>query len=519
MQITKLEEYCKKMFQPYEIDDEILTIGEDSYKVITNTERILINEDGEFIEGEDYEEDINGYVYEFGGRWYIQEIGEEKVTLEEFKYIGNSTSQIPTKSFLGIRSGYELMNGMGLYPEWVKKAKFLGCENLGVCEKHSLEGVLLFQNECAKNKIKPITGMTIVVKCENTFELKLYAKDFQGWLNLLKFNEIINVDGSHYIDSETLIKHSKGLFIIADPKHTSLEDLSPAMKKCIDFYQLDTVRFLNEERDIEYINNLEKWILSHYEPISITDAFYLEKDDWKTREVMWAVAKSFDDKTNNQYFKNKSEYATELINMFESECKAWVTLFKNATANEELLVQQCNYTYDTNTRHLPAYIMTDEEKEKFSDNRELFIYLIQKGFKDRGIEDTSKYLKRLKVEIDVLKQGDVIDYFLSLYDIIKFAKSQGMLTGIGRGSAGGSLVAYLLGIIQIDPLEFNLLFERFLNLGRMGRWEDRPNYIFEDEDGNIIELAEGELARVKRNGEQLTVYCHEIMEGDEIIKT
>ena len=94
-----------------------------------------------------------------------------------------------------------------------------------------------------------------------------------------------------------------------------------------------------------------------------------------------------------------------------------------------------------------------------------------------------------------------------------------MLTGIGRGSAGGSLVAYLLGIIHIDPLEFDLLFERFLNSGRMGKFEDRPNYIFESEDGETIELAEGELARVLRDGKEIVLYCHEIKQGDEIIKT
>ena len=112
--------------------------------------------------------------------------------------------------------------------------------------------------------------------------------------------------------------------------------------------------------------------------------------------------------------------------------------------------------------------------------------------------------------------GDVIDYFLSLHDIINYAKSKKMLTGIGRGSAGGSLVAYLMGIIQVDPLRFDLLFERFLNSGRMGKFEDRPSYSVETEDGTL-EFQEGSLVRIKRNEKETVVFIHELVEGDEIL--
>ena len=113
--------------------------------------------------------------------------------------------------------------------------------------------------------------------------------------------------------------------------------------------------------------------------------------------------------------------------------------------------------------------------------------------------------------------GDVIDYFLSLHDIIGYAKRQKMLTGIGRGSAGGSLVAYLMGIIQVDPMRFDLLFERFLNEGRMGRFEDRPSYKITQEDGSIVEFEEGSLVRIKRNNKDRVVFVHELVEGDDII--
>jgi DNA polymerase-3 subunit alpha len=356
--------------------------------------------------------------------------------------------------------------------------------------------------------------MTISVEGCKTYDVKLYAKDFQGWLNLLKFNTIINVDLKINVPVTTLENNKEGLFIVVDPKSMDYNNVN---ELDVDFYQLDTVNFLNADRDEKYIDNLELFIASDIEPIGITDAFYLESQDFKTRESLWTINKAFDDKTDNQYFKSKSQYAGELLNMFDSQDKSWIELYKKAIKNEAALVEDCNFSYDTDTRHLPRYIMTDEESENFDTNEQLFMHIVKKGFNDRNIKDPQKYVARLKKEIAVLKMGDVIDYFLSLHDIIRYAKSKKMLTGIGRGSAGGSLVAYLMGIIQVDPLRFDLLFERFLNSGRMGKFEERPSYIIEA-DGSSLEFEEGSLVRIKRGNKETVVFVHEVVEGDEIIR-
>lgn len=514
-QINKLNEYCKKMLLQYEIDGDILEVNGKYYKIITDDTLILFDEDFEFnpfIESED----VDGWVYEFGGRWYTQEVGAE-VTMDELCYIGKAEQKIPTKSFLGMRSGYEIMNGMGLYKDWVKKAKFLGVEALGVCERKTLSGALEFQKECQKGGIKSIIGLTIPVKESDVVDIKVYAKNFQGWLNLLKFNTKLNVEQEHYIEVDFLIENLNDLFLVVDPKAMSFAYESKILDNA-DFYQLDTVRFLNEDRDKEYLDNLEEFMLSDMEPISICDAFYLEQGDYLTREAMWAVAKAFDDKTDNQYFKNRDQYARELISMFDGSTKVWIKLFKKATENENSLVEQCNFIYDTDTRHLPKYEMTKAEKKQFSTNEELFLHLIKKGFAEKKFKEPQKYIDRLKKEIEVLKMGDVIDYFLGLYDIIRFSREQGFLVGIGRGSAGGSLVAYLLGIIQLNPLEFDLLFERFLNSGRMGEFQDRPAFVIELEDGNKIELVEGSLVRIERNGEEKVIFIDELKENDNLLR-
>src|SRR5690606_8316396 len=264
---------------------------------------------------------VDGFVYYFGGRWYLQDADEEKAQLRELLYIGSSVQKLPTESFLGVHSGYELMNGMALYKNWVKKAKFLGVKNLGICEKHTLSGVLVFQNECKYSNIKSIIGMTLSIQGASQFDVKLYVKNFQGWLNLLYFNSLINVDKQSSVELSQFRERLDGLYVVVDPKSMDFSECK-ALGSNVHFYQLDTVNFLNEDRDSWYVDNLEKFILSGLEPISITDAYYLEKEDFRTREVLWTIAKAFDEKTDNQFFKNKDQYAGELIQMFEQGQKS-----------------------------------------------------------------------------------------------------------------------------------------------------------------------------------------------------
>lgn len=501
-------------------ENEILILNDSKYIIIMDDKEILF--DDEFFFCRDLmtiEPNIDGYVFFFGGRWYIQ-ISEQPTSLTELKYIGKAKTKIPNTSFLGIRSSYELMNGIGLYSEWVKKAKFLGISNLGICEKHTLSGVLVFQKECANNDIKSIIGMTVSIEDDISYDIKLYAKNFQGWSNLLAINTLINVDKQLSITLDQLILHKDDLVIVVDPKTTTYNQALKLKKNdCFDYYQLEVANFLNEEVDAYVYANLEKFLKNPtLQPISITDAFYLEKRDYKARELMWTFAKSFDVKTDNQFFKTKDEYAKELISLFESSCTSWIPLFKAAIKNESILVESCNFSYDTDTRHLPKYVMTKEEASQFEKNEDLFMHLIKTGFKQKNFTNPQKYIDRLKVEIEVLRMGDVIDYFLTLYDIIRSSKEQGLLTGIGRGSAGGSLIAYLMGIIQIDPLEFDLLFERFLNSGRMGEYQDRPNYKLTLEDGSIVELPEGTVVKIIRNKKEISIFIHDIIEGDDLIK-
>jgi DNA polymerase-3 subunit alpha len=200
--------------------------------------------------------------------------------------------------------------------------------------------------------------------------------------------------------------------------------------------------------------------------------------------------------------------------MFSPDCKTWINLYKEAVSSLEEVVELCNFEYDTKNRRLPKYEMTPEEEKDHGTKDKLFIHLIKKGFKERNIDDPQKYMDRLKEELRVLQKGDVIDYFLVLYDIIQFAKRENILVGIGRGSAGGSLVSYLLGIIQVNPLDFDLLFERFLNDGRMGFIGECRAF----EINGDVTLNEGSIIKIERDEKEMIIFVEDLIEGDNILK-
>jgi DNA polymerase-3 subunit alpha len=180
----KLNEYCESRLLKFEIDENILIVNGKEYEIIDN-EATIFDENFNVIPESKYSE--TGIVYEFCGRWYLQEFGESEAQMNELKYLGETTVENKTETFLGVHTGNELLNAVGGVKNWIQKASFLGVKNLGIVERKNLSAILEFQTECNKAGIKPITGMTVPVKKgESTYEVKLYAKNFQGWQTLLK---------------------------------------------------------------------------------------------------------------------------------------------------------------------------------------------------------------------------------------------------------------------------------------------------------------------------------------------
>ena len=152
-----------------------------------------------------------------------------------------------------------------------------------------------------------------------------------------------------------------------------------------------------------------------------------------------------------------------------------------------------------------------------SELNQYFTFKCEQGLKKRGLDNKTEDVDRLKFELDTILSMNFAGYFLIVCDFINWAKKNDISVGPGRGSGAGSLCCYALEITHLDPIKYDLLFERFLNSGRMGKFEERPSYVVEA-DGQTLEFEEGSLVRIKRSNKETVIFVHELVEGDEIIR-
>lgn len=427
------------------------------------------------------ETDCDYYAFSFGGVYYMLPKGSENsVKLIRLKYLGQANQEFPIQVFLGVHGQYELTSGSGTYSDWCKKAKFLGIHTLGICEKNTLAGALKFQEECQKNGLKSVIGMECTVldeKNDYRFTVKVYVRNEIGWRDLLTINKFINCDNPKYIGLDDFRKITDGnenLILFLDPKTTDYDKLK-GLKIDAALYQLDPCEYVDNERDKNYLLNLRKFFNdSELIPVAAVDAWYLDEEYSCIRPRLHSIGGTTAYESNNQYFKTNDQYFMELAAMFpdsDAGVEKAYNRFEEAVQLLNDLADAMDFTIDVKKRHLPRYKMTPEESAQFETNEDLFWHLIDLGLErhpellDEWGEET--IAERIDREVGVIKLGEAIDYFLITWDIINWCHRNGIMTGISRGSAGGCLVSFLLGITKLDPMRYNLLFERFLNAGRV----------------------------------------------------
>lgn len=473
---NELEEYLYSNTIQYISDRKNYTVSFDG----KTYELFSPNDDGYFFD-EDFRWDneateYDGYIFRFGGVWYTIEKGQEKdPKLNRVKWRGQSEVAGLSSNFLGVHGSFELLNGTSLYSDWVKKAKFLGIERLGIVEKGTLAGALKFQNACKSVGIIPVFGLEVPVKDEKkdiSFTYKIYAKNEKGWQHLLAINKIINCDSSgKFITPKDMMEHTEDVFIVFDPKTIDYTDVPILLRnKHNVFWQADTVEYAKFNRDTEYLTNFEAFYKSKMKPVALCDAFYIEPEYYILRETVNKIGKKVNHKSYNQYFKDEVTYMEELLSLFGDQ-SVGEAFYLKARENMDMIAENCNFEIPTDSRHLPRYEMTKEEKEKYESNEDMFDSLIYEGIENKPelLEDYSEdvLVERIERESDTIKFGDVVDYFLILRDIVNWCKGNDILLGGGRGSSAGCLISYLFGIVNTNALKFNLLFERFLNKGRV----------------------------------------------------
>lgn len=474
-----LRTYLKENFIAFTSEGNVFTINGETYELFAP------NEDDKFFDEYFHwdcdKTEYDNYIFRLGGVWYSLKKGNEmSVKLTRMKWIGEAdltNPELQSACFLGVHGPYELLNGSGQYKEWVKKAKFLGIKKLGLCEKGTLAGAFKFQTACLKEGIQSILGMEVPVynmKKDLHYTVKVFVKDETGWQSLLKIAKLSNIDGNGSIKEEDFQENREGLFVILDPKTLMYEDV-PSLWKMFSqqfYYQFDTVIYNRDDRDETYLKNLKAFFNSKFQPVAMSDAYYLEKEYSFIKGYLNRVGKTTHYQSDNQYFKTGEEYFEEFQNLFrEKDFDKMFDTFELAFDNLNKIGEECNFSIETSHRHLPKYTMTPEEAAKYPDNLTMFEELIYEGL-EQHIDLLDTYgedvvSERIAREIGVIELGEVSDYFLILRDIVNWAHTQDILVGAGRGSAAGSLVTYLLGITQVNPLKYNLLFERFMNEGRV----------------------------------------------------
>lgn len=460
------------------IDQSFFLVQDVGTFYIVKEKDVMFNDSFDLLlEEDEYEVSADYYCFYFGNNWYYTSTSDIcKVKLTPLKYIGGYKSTLGVSlPMLGVHGGFDLLNGSRSYKDWCEKAKFLGIDTLGIVEKNTLGGALKFQLACNKANIKPIIGIQLVVRWkEDSCQLKCYVKNEIGWRNLLLIYKEINVLNDGYIERNRLFELTEGLFIVLDPKYISFEATLPFTLNIEELYwQLDSVEFKNDERDKWYLENVQKYIKGsgvNFKPVLICDAYYLEKEDSDIKTILNNISDKRDFASFNQHFKTIDEVFLEFIDLFSTEDDCF-ELFEKSIENTFYLAENCTFKINIEGKHLPEYKMCQEQSLEYSSNRDLFYGLLESAIerKLQDVENIDIYLDRLQEECRVIEKGGFIDYFLILWDIGEFCKSQNILRGIGRGSAGGSLTAYLLEITHIDPLKYGLLFERFLNEGRIGK--------------------------------------------------
>lgn len=323
-----------------------------------------------------------------------------------------------------------------------------------------LYGLLPFWHALHTHKIKPVLGLTVNVQLEsNIVGLVLYAKDYNGYENLLKISSSIETRDITALPKRWLEAYKRGLIAVyKGESSTSIEQLTELQNifGSVNFY-LAMERPNGEKLDHEEI------IIQLSEQLSIPITAYhmsryIEKEDAFAYEVLNAMDQSL--KMSDHARLKPSSNSLHLLST--EEWSEWFSDVPNWIENTEQMLNSCNVDIEKTASIMPKYPLPETKNSK-----DFLRELCEDGLSKRIKEITKPYIERLNYELSIINQMNYEDYFLIVQDFMKFSKQQNILTGPGRGSSASSLVAFSLNITDVDPLRYGLLFERFLNPERI----------------------------------------------------
>jgi DNA polymerase III subunit alpha len=391
---------------------------------------------------------------------------------------------------LHTHSHYSLLDGLSKIPELVKRTKELGMDSIALTDHGVLYGAVEFYKAAKKSGIKPILGVETYVAPRDRFSkevneryyhLILLAENLTGWKNLIKLVSKAHLEGFYYrprVDKDLLREHHEGLIALSACLGGEVANclnagkLEEAKKCAVEYeeifgkgnYFLEVQKHLNvpESEKIEPL--LVKLSEETGIPLVATqDSHYLRSTDRDYHDVLLAVQTgnrlSDDDRMTMKGDDFSVLSPEEMMEKFSA-----IPGGREAVERTAAIAERCNVELELGTTLLPDF---PKPEGKTANNylRELINERLSNRFSKE--EQTKEVHERLEYELGVIEKTGFADYFLIVQDLVNWAKTHGIAVGPGRGSAAGSLVSYVLNITDINPLDYNLLFERFLNPERI----------------------------------------------------
>ncbi|WKA46786.1 DNA polymerase III subunit alpha [Geobacillus zalihae] len=365
---------------------------------------------------------------------------------------------------LHVLSGYSLFQSAAAVEALAARAKQLGYQALALTDRNVLYGAIPFYRECKQNGIRPIIGVTadVALSGEEAFPLVLLAANEEGYRHLLEISTMMQMGETKHMEEAALVRLSGGIIAITPGSEGRVESLVAAgewerAKEALGrYHQLFPGRlYVAVQRGEQTRAPYEAGLLQLAEetgvPIVATnDVRYVERSDavaWRCLQAIGRGALLADiEDDNGRYLAGPEEMARRFADLPE------------ALENSLAIADQCELQIEFGGWRLPAYPVPDGETADSYLRR-----LSEQGLARRVPSADERYWRRLSHELDVIQSLHFSDYFLIVADVLAYARRRGILTGPGRGSAAGSLVAYALSITDVDPIKYGLLFERFLN--------------------------------------------------------
>lgn len=394
---------------------------------------------------------------------------------------------------LHVHSEYSLLDGACRIKDMVSRAKEMGQTALAVTDHGNMYAAVDFYNECIAQGIKPIIGCEVYVAPRSRFDksagamyrpyhLILLCKNETGYKNLIKMVSLGFTEGFYSkprVDIELIKEHSQGLICLSGcvageiPRKIASGDYDAARETALlynsifgqgNFYIEVQNHGISEEAKV--LPALLRLSAETGIPLAATnDAHYVKKEDAKIQRILLAI------QTNTLLSENIpiAFPNDEFYLKSEDEMRALFRGAEQAVDNTARIAEMCDLKMEFGVLKLPRFDLSEEQKKRFgNDNITFFTNMCRYGLKKRyGENPDEEIVKRLEYELDVVIRMGYVDYYLIVWDFIAYAKSRDIPVGPGRGSGAGSLAAYCIGITDIDPIRYKLLFERFLNPERV----------------------------------------------------